>query len=274
MPLLDDRFSLVYNPAFTAAGTAMRDFLSPEFVLLGSDDHEGRASADLRRFYATIHDRPVFCTDIPTAELTKVAYNTFIGQKIAFANAMMELSHRVGANVDDLSDVLALARTRIVSPLYLRGGMGDGGACHPRDNIALSWLAREVGLSHDLFTDVMQARDDQTAWLAELIDERSRGRPVVLLGKAYKPESDLTSGSPALLLAAMLEQRGIAFTHLDHRVDGGRLELGIDAAALFFVATKHAEYAEASFPTGSTVLDPWGYVPVQEGVEVVRLGRR
>jgi len=136
-PLLSDNVELAYNPFFTAMGSTARDFLEPEFVLIGADQ-PASGDAPLPRLYRSLHDRPLFETDIKTAELIKVAYNTFIGQKIVFANAMMEICHKVGADVDDLSAALGLAGDRIISPRYLSGGMGDGGPCHPRDNIALS----------------------------------------------------------------------------------------------------------------------------------------
>jgi UDPglucose 6-dehydrogenase len=150
-------------------------------------------------------------TTIKTAELTKVAYNTFIGLKIAFGNTMMEICEKTGADVDDLVDALSLATERVISPAYLRGGMGDGGGCHPRDNIALSWLARELGLSYDLFEALMICRERQTEWLADLIPAGE----VEIQGKAYKPGTNLTVGSPALLMASMLTERGIGFTHTD-----------------------------------------------------------
>lgn len=207
---------VLYNPFFIAMGTTIQDFRNPEFVLIGTDQaHPGL----LKEFYATLHDRPTFVTTIKTAELTKVAYNTFIGLKIAFGNTMMELCEKTGADVDDLVDALSLARERVISPAYLRGGMGDGGGCHPRDNIAMSWLAQEVGLSYDLFEALMICRERQTEWLADLIQDEqnsySEYHPITLLGKAYKPETNLTIGSPALLLAEILEERDLTFTHED-----------------------------------------------------------
>jgi len=270
-PRLTGRARLAYNPFFTAMGTTVRDFLEPEFVLVGVD--HAAIGEQLEAFYGTLHDRPVLRTDVKTAELIKVAYNTFIGQKIVFANTMMEICHRTGANVDDLTYALGMATERVVSPRYLRGGMGDGGPCHPRDNIALSWLAGALGLSHDIFDDVMRARERQTEWLADLIAERADGLPVVILGKAFKPESTLTEGSPALLLASILERRGVAFTQRDERVDGNGSPRTADGPGLFFLATPHPEYTGASFPHGSVVLDPWGRVSDQEGVTVVRIGR-
>jgi UDPglucose 6-dehydrogenase len=272
-PLLPPNVELAYNPFFTAMGSTAGDFLEPEFVLIGADGPAGD-DATLPRLYRTVHDRPLFETDIRTAELIKVAYNTFIGQKIVFANAMMEICHKVGADVDDLASALGLATDRIISPRYLRGGMGDGGPCHPRDNIALSWLSEEADLSHDIFGDVMRARENQTQWLADLIAERADGLPVVVLGKAFKPESDLTDGSPALLLANILEERGLEFAHHDHHIDGGAPRIEEQPPSLFFIATRHPEYSETRFPSGSVVMDPWGYIPDQDGVSVVRIGRR
>jgi UDPglucose 6-dehydrogenase len=111
-----------------------------------------------------------------------------------------------------------MADQRIISPAYMRGGMGDGGGCHPRDNIALSWLARKVGLSYDLFSALMECREAQSEWLAWNVDLesiRNPGLPIKLLGKAYKPNTALTVGSPALLLADQLHEDGIEFTHSD-----------------------------------------------------------
>jgi len=275
-PLLAAGVTLVYNPFFTAMGTTVQDFLDPEFVLLGVD---GAAPSDpaktsLGSFYRTLHDSPIFTTDIRTAELIKVAYNTFIGQKIVFANTMMEIAHKIGGNVDDVEAALGLASDRIVSPRYLRGGMGDGGPCHPRDNIALSWLSEELGLSHDIFSDIMEAREHQAEWLADLIAERANGLPIVVLGKAFKPDTHLTEGSPGRLLAAILAERGIPFDHHDGHVDGPVPRIAGRSPSLFFVATRHREYREATFPAGSLVLDPWGFIPDQDGVTVVRIGRR
>lgn len=213
---------VLYNPFFIAMGTTIPDFRDPEFVLVGTD---GAHPGPLREFYATVHDKPLFVTTIKTAELTKVAYNTFIGLKIAFANTMMELCEKTGADVDDLVDALSLANKRVISPAYLRGGMGDGGGCHPRDNIALSWLAREVGLSYDLFGSLMECREAQTEWLADLAyghslqwasdKTLSERKEIEILGKAYKPNTALTVGSPSTLLANIFTERGITFTHSD-----------------------------------------------------------
>lgn len=206
---------LLYNPSFIAMGTTIPDFRTPDLVLIGTDAAHPKPLID---FYREIHAREPFVTTIKTAELTKVAYNTFIGLKIAFANTMMELCEKTGADVDDLVDALGSARGRVVSSAYLRGGMGDGGGCHPRDNIALSWLAKEVELSYDLFEALMICREKQTEWLADLIQGEGSDE-VEILGKAYKPETKLTVGSPATLLANILAERGVEVIHKDPYVD-------------------------------------------------------
>jgi UDPglucose 6-dehydrogenase len=216
--------AVLYNPFFIAMGTTIPDFREPEFVLIGTD---GVWPGPLEDLYESIHPPSVFrfVTTIRTAELTKVAYNTFIGLKIAFANTMMELCEKTGADVDDLVDALCLGTKRILSPAYMRGGMGDGGGCHPRDNIALSWLAREHSLSYDLFEALMECRERQTDWLAGIVANASAGwstgvrDEVEILGKAYKQGTALTVGSPALLLAHMLDERGIEYRHTDPYAD-------------------------------------------------------
>lgn len=265
-PLISNRVKLCYNPFFIAMGTTMRDFMNPEFVLFGVDDENAAKSAET--LYRTLHDRPFFKTSIKNAELIKVCYNTFIGMKIVFINTVMEICHKTGADVDAVSDALSLATERIISDKYLRGGMGDGGGCHPRDNIALSWLARKLDLSHDFFEDLMIAREDQTEWLAELIEEHDL--PRVILGKAFKPETNLVVGSPAVLLQRILEERGNEVVSYDPHVDSVKPEF---ERSVFFIGTRHDVFAEWKFPEGSVVIDPHRYIPDQEGVKVIRIGQ-
>ncbi len=130
LPLINPHVKLCYNPFFIAMGTTIRDFIEPEFVLFGVRDME--ASAKARMFYRTLHHRPFYETTIENAELIKVAYNTYISMKICFANTLMELCHKTpGCDVDVVSDALALARDRLMSPRYLRGGMAMAGPAIP-----------------------------------------------------------------------------------------------------------------------------------------------
>ena len=268
-PLLGPHTKLCYNPFFIAMGTTMRDFLHPEFVLFGVDDEEAADKAE--KFYRTLHHAPFYKTSIESAELIKVAYNTFISTKIAFVNTLMEMCHKLpGTNVDDVTNALKLGRRRIISDAYFSGGMGDGGGCHPRDNIALSWLAREVNLSMDWFENIMMQRERQTDWLADLIEQyRQPEDKVYILGKSFKPETNIQVGSPSILLKNILVERGHEVTMYDPWVDETAPKF---AKGVYFIGTKHPEFGEFDFPQGSVVLDPWRYIPDREGVTVVRIG--
>lgn len=283
-PLLPPEASLVYNPSFIAMGTTMRDFLDPEFVLIGAAvGDEGTRDAVWACYKQMLWrsaiqggaNPPLQIMSVESAELTKVAYNTYISQKIAFANTVMEICHGIpGADCDEVIDALSLAHRRLISPAYLRGGMGDGGGCHPRDNIAMSWLAQRQGLSHDIFDDVMRCREEQAWWLAAEMMRRSsnHGLPLAIYGYAFKKGTNLTVGSPALLIYNMLIEGGYACQLIDPHVDGEDAE-PVQSPAVILIGCNHDELADpAGFPPGSIVLDPWRIVPDQADVEVIRIG--
>lgn len=141
LPILDGKCHVVYNPFFIAMGTVMYDFANPEFVLLGGDDQSALTAVEnlYREFYAHLNrPTPIQRMSLESAELTKVAYNTFISSKIAFANTLMEICHKVGANVDSVTRALSTATDRLISPKYLTAGMGDGGGCFPPDEIVFT----------------------------------------------------------------------------------------------------------------------------------------
>jgi UDPglucose 6-dehydrogenase len=270
-PLLGPHARLCYNPFFVAMGTAIADFLHPEFVLFGVDDEHSASVAE--EFYRTIHAAPFRRTTLEEAEIIKVLYNTFVSTKIAFANTAMEICHHIaGADVDVVLGVLGEAHQRLVSGRYLAAGMGDGGACHPRDNIALSHLSARLGLSFDWFRCIMDQREHQTDWLADLIDQHRGGRDVLILGRSFKPESNIVTGSAALLLESILRERGLPVTVWDPHVDGGTTPPS-GRPFCYFIGTRHPEFRAWPFEPGSVVLDPWRFVIVPEGVELVPIGR-
>jgi UDPglucose 6-dehydrogenase len=270
-PLTNKYVKLCYNPSFIAMGTTIPDFLYPEFVLLGVDDRE--AAEVIEMFYRTISDAPIYKCSIKEAECIKVFYNTFISTKIAFANTIMEICEKIGADCDVVMNALFLAKKRIISEKYMSGGMGDGGACHPRDNIALSWLAKKLNLSFDWFENIMIAREKQTEWLAEIIRsyyEKYR-LTVIVLGKAYKPETNLTIGSSAILLFNILKEKNVEAEIYDPHC-GDNLP-DFDKPHIFFIATKHEIFKEISYPRGSIIIDPWRYIPKREGIIVKSIGK-
>ena len=272
-PLLSSYVRFCYNPFFIAMTTTIRDFLDPEFILFGVDDKEALISA--KKFYGTINNKPFFETSIRNAELIKVLYNTFIGMKIVFANTAMEICHKIGADVDEVSKALALGYRRIISDQYLSGGMGDGGSCHPRDNIALSFLSEQQGLSYDWFTNLMAAREKQTEWLASLIveEQKKSNLPIVILGKAFKPESNLAVGSPSVLLHNILCESHVESEMFDPFIDGKVPAKYFELPYIFFIGTKHKEFKDYVFPDNSIVIDPHRYIPHSDNYKVISIGQ-
>lgn len=282
------RVQICYNPFLIAMGQVIQDFFHPEFVLIGAE-RPGDANR-LRRFYEAFYGQqdqaipPIFVTTFTEAEIIKMAYNTFISQKITFANAVMEMCHKLGdANVDVVTDVLLHATDRLLSGKYLRGGMGDGGPCHPRDNLALSWLADQLELSADPFGSVMAMRDRQTRWIAKLADEI--GRPVWIAGVSFKAGTRLTDGSPSLLLGHILKPRGLLVKLIDpdanwepERFTSPVFEMPGDQFGPRTIIA--ANMMVSRFPwfkelirEGDIVIDPWRVIEeVPEGVKLIRLG--
>ena len=263
-------FKLCYNPFFIAMGTTMRDFLHPEFILFGNDDDW--ALKKTKKFYKTITHAPVFETTIENAELIKVTYNTFISTKLAFSNTVMEMCHKLpNTNCDDVMNALAMGTDRILAESYWSGGMGDGGGCHPRDNIALSWLSRELDLSHDWFENIMKQREKQTDWLCDLVEEHCEDKKILILGKSFKSETNITTGSPSILLKNILEERGHKVSMWDPYVDIHKLLTGKEPM-VYFIGTKHPDFTSYSYNQGSIIIDPWRYIPEQNNCEVIHIG--
>lgn len=280
-PLLNNPaagLKFAYSPQFLAMGTALRDLLTPEFFLVGTDD-DPQTVARLRALYLQLSAAPLAAMSIESAELAKVAYNTAISQRIAFANAVMEVSHKTpGANCDDVSAALRLSTRRVASAAYLQGGLGDAGACHPRDNIAASWLAEQLKLSWDPFGSVIAAREAQSDWLASVVHrecDRAKTRRVVLMGYAYKPEIDLVDGSAALLLREQLMARGLMVDLYDPLVDPESELLGYvpERPPVFVLTVPHAALLGFKYPAWATVVDPHRVLPPEAATRVVHVGK-
>ena len=237
-PILSKYAKLCYNPFFIAMGTTINDYLNPEFVLFGVDDIE--ASEKVKEFYTTLHNKDVYECTLDEAELIKVSYNTFITMKICLANTVTEMSHKLkNIDADNVMSALKLANQRLISEKYLTGGMGDGGGCHPRDNIALSWLSQKVDLSYDWYENLMISREKHTDWLAELTINSSLESDlgISILGKSFKKETNLINGSPAYLLKTLIEEKGHKVEMYDPHIDDTEIDLTVPK--VFFIATNH-----------------------------------
>tara|TARA_B100000579_G_scaffold37019_1_gene25878 strand:- start:2188 stop:3462 length:1275 start_codon:yes stop_codon:yes gene_type:complete len=277
-PLLGSHTKLCYNPFFIAMGSTIRDFLYPEFILFGVDNE--KASEKAQNFYKTICDSPFYKTTIENAELIKVSYNTMISTKISFVNTIMEACHHLpNTNVDDVTNALKMANRRLISDAYMSGGMGDGGGCHPRDNIALSHLSQKLGLSYDWFEGIMMQREKQSEWLADLVIKNSENRQINILGKTFKPETNLMLGSPSLLLENILKEKGYKVYSWDPFVDEDFSEISKkfnwynnQKKHTFFIGTKHADFVNFKFPKDSIIIDPFRFIYNVKDCKIIRIG--
>jgi len=270
-PLLSPNVKLCYNPFFIAMGTTINDFMNPEFILFGVDDEN--AYNVVSEFYSSLHNKPVYKCTIEEAEMIKVSYNTFITMKVCLANTIMELSHKLdNINCDNVMKGLFMANQRLISTKYLLGGMGDGGGCHPRDNIALSWLAQKKNLSFDWYDNLMECREKQTEWMGDLIIEQMKlhNLPITILGKTFKKETNLIVGSTAILLKNILDEKNIQVNNFDPWVDSG--EPPINEPSIFFIGTNHDIFLNYRFPEGSVVIDPWRFIKEQNNVKLISVG--
>jgi UDPglucose 6-dehydrogenase len=203
-------FGLCYSPEFIALGSVIRDFLNPDFVLIGESD--AQSGAQLEGIYKVVCDNAPAAArmNFVNAELTKISLNTFVTTKIAFANMIARMCERLpGGDVDVVTNAIGLD-TRI-GRKYLKGAVSYGGPCFPRDNRALAALARRVGASASLAEATDQANQGHVRSLAEAVKARLKaGGTVGILGLSYKPNTDVAEQSPGLLLAQALAAEGVA----------------------------------------------------------------
>ena len=146
------------------------DFLNPEMIMIGTEKGgKSRQALILTEFYKNVlgHEpRTEYCT-WDECEAIKIFYNTFISTKIALVNMIQDVAVKNGnINVDNVTKALSASTNRIISQKYMTAGMGDGGSCHPRDNIALRWLSKRLNLNYDIFSAIIEAREMQAKNMA------------------------------------------------------------------------------------------------------------
>jgi UDPglucose 6-dehydrogenase len=249
---------LVYNPYLIAMGTVADDMVNPEMIMIGTEwglkgELCRQRSELLESFYNTVCDNGprVEIGTWEEAESMKIFYNTFISTKIALVNMIQDVAHKTGnMDVDVVTQALAKSTKRIVSPAYMKAGMGDGGACHPRDNIALRWLAKELDLGYDMFESIMTARERQAENMAKAI--LTHGKNIWFSSDSYKPGTDLMDGSSSLLLQHYVKKHG------------GTLANGIDTPVEVIVRVHETDKVSADDST--VIFDPWRSYPPASNV--------
>ena len=226
-------FGLCYSPTLIALGSAIRDFLFPDFTLVGEFDQ--RSGSMLEAAYAEILPQHTECRrmTLENAELAKISLNTYVTMKITFANILADLCERMpGGDVDVVTGAIGLD-TRI-GRKYLTGALGYGGPCFPRDNLAFDYMARSLGTRAELAETIDRInRLLPETLLARLGVAITPGTTVAVLGLGYKPSSYVIEESQALLLAKALSRCGahvVAHDPLVEKITGKKL--GAEGIAL------------------------------------------
>jgi UDPglucose 6-dehydrogenase len=290
--LVGRNLGLCYSPQFVALGTVIRDFLTPDFLLIGESDE--RAGTCLESFYRTVVNNSAPCArmSIENAEITKIAVNTYVTTKITFANMIGDLCERIpGADVDAVTRALSLDRR--IGQGCLTAGLGYGGPCFPRDNLALAYLARTLGARADL----AEATNSLNRALPDRIAERFKdllqpGKTAAVLGLSYKPGTTVVEESQAIYLVKSLAKSGLRILACDPVANGtARLELGdaavlvesveecLKPADLVFIATPDPLFKALPVEifAGKTVVDFWGLLAerlaCRSDVKYFRMGR-
>ena len=249
----------VYNPYLIAMGTVGWDMINPEMVMIGTDDGSETGDAkQLKEFYQSImeNDPRYVIGTYDECECIKVFYNTFISTKLSFVNMIQDVAQRQGnINVDVVTKALAESTQRIMSPAYMTAGMGDGGSCHPRDNIALRYMAKELNLEYDIFDNIMKAREVQAKNLAKFVVEiKKKYRDSIFLnGISYKPGVPYLDGSYALLVDHYVRELGERMIYIDplaSEMPSSEAKLG--GIVLLAHPTPYLEYS-----TDTVFIDPW-----------------
>ena len=288
--LLDPKHQFLYNPYLIAMGSVKWDMVNPEMIIIGTEDGKMTGVAgELIDLYKTVmENNPRY--ELGTwdeCESIKIFYNTFISAKVGLVNMIQDFALKIGnINVDVVTSALANSTMRIMGPKYMTAGMGDAGACHPRDNIALRWLAKEYEVGYDLFDTVMHAREVQAKNLAMFLVEQAKQRSmsIVIHGKAYKPDVPYCIGSYSTLVGHYIKEAGFGVRYLDPLADD-QTEVISELVGPVVVLWAHNrkityEYTGdqpdtlpyCEIPKGSVIVDPWRKLPDIEGLTVVHYG--
>jgi UDPglucose 6-dehydrogenase len=267
-PLLT-RSPLIYNPYLIAIDTVREDLIDPDCLIIGVET--GMYTARVRRvieFYKKILIKKDVRVNVGTweeAESIKIFYNTFISLKLAFVNMIQDVAEYVGnMNVDIVTTALKTSTKRITSARYMNAGMGDGGACHPRDNIALRFLSQKAKLGYDFFQNIVTARDMQAKNIADFITRVAlqKNYNVIIHGISYKPNTHYTDGSYSLLIKSFLEKNNIQTFIVDPYVQcQSDTQYDINACKPHIIFLSHPLKADKDlfcvFPANSIIVDPW-----------------
>lgn len=267
LPIIKKGVNFIYNPYLIAMGTTTWDMLNPEMVIIGSNDVSIKIINELKEFYKSILEKNnsrIISGTLDEAESIKIFYNTFISAKVSLVNMIQDIAELNGnMNVDVVTDALSNSTQRIISRAYMKPGMGDGGPCHPRDNIALRYLAKKLDLGYDLFDSIMNAREFQAKRLAEKLI--SFNLPIIILGSSYKPEVNYIDGSYSLLVGHYVKK--LSNQHLSY-------DENVSKKPCVYLLAHREKFYDFDFNENSVIVDPWREFKTEKNVTIIQYGKK
>lgn len=206
---LSIEFDVVSNPEFLREGSAVRDFMHPDRVVIGAESEA--ATNVMKNIYNVLYliETPFVFTDIETAELIKYASNAFLATKITFINEIANLCDRVGADVHHVAKAMGMDGR--IGKYFLRAGAGYGGSCFPKDTKALVNIGNQVSVNMTLVQAVVTANENQKQYMVQKIEQKMgniSGKVFGILGLAFKPQTDDMREAPSVTIIRRLLEQG------------------------------------------------------------------
>lgn len=284
--IVGQEIGLVYSPEFIALGSVVHDMHFPDLILIGESDEESGNLAEQNALSVVKNSPKIARLNMVNAEITKIAINTFVTTKISFANMLSEICDKLpNAEIDEVT--AAVGADSRIGQKYLKGALGYGGPCFPRDNIALTRLAEYFGVDATIARATDSINDRQVNRVVEFIQKSPVSISTVsVLGLSYKPQTPVTEKSQGIMIANLLLESGYKVLAYDPQAnEEAKLTLKNQVTVVdnpseaiintdaVIVATAWPEFAELdqSLFNGKVVVDPWSIL--SDSISSVKPGR-
>ncbi|MCI8622563.1 MAG: UDP-glucose/GDP-mannose dehydrogenase family protein [Provencibacterium sp.] len=240
----DFSFDIVSNPEFLREGKAVRDCLTPDRIVIGSDS--ARAREIMHQVYNVlyINQIPFLETNIETAEMIKYASNAFLAVKISFINEMALLADKVGANVQEIARGMGMDGR--ISPKFLHAGPGFGGSCFPKDTRAIVDIARQHGEEMQVISAAISANEKQKAKMVQRVihalseNDGLNGRCIAVWGLSFKPETDDVRDAPSLdIITGLIEAGAVVRAYCPQGMREARWRLQAQEASITYCQNEY-----------------------------------
>ncbi len=199
-------FDVVSNPEFLREGSAIKDFLKPDRIVIGVETE--KAKKIMLKIYQKI-DAPKIVVDTKSAELIKHASNSFLATKISFINAVANICELTGADVEKVA--LGMGLDKRIGKDFLKAGIGYGGSCFPKDIDAFIWMAEKLGYDFGLLKEVKKINERQKELFVKKVEDALwiiKDKVIGILGLSFKPNTDDIREAPSLYIVSKLKQKG------------------------------------------------------------------